>query len=346
MDLEELLHDRADDAPSGENLEYDPTFMSLEIAATPGEERQVGDQTIPAEDPDFKEVSSLALQVLEQSHDLRAAVFLAQARLALSGLEEFAEVLEYMAGCLDRHWETCHPELDEDDGDPTMRVNAVRGLTDSSTILRQLRKAPLTESRAFGKLGLRDIMIANGEIAAPEGAENLPDSAAVGAAFQDTDDARLEAFLSAAKRADAAVVAIGGTFDEQVPADAPDLDPLRSVLRQIIGHLSEHADVPVEDAGGADEEAPEEGAAPVAAPVAAAAAPSVPGAINNTNDVLAAIDRIVEYYKRNEPSSPVPGLLNRARKLVNMDLIEILRDVSPDSVEELQRLFGVEDEEE
>lgn len=348
MDLTPLLDSRSDDAPSGENLEYDPTFMNLEIAAQPGEERQVGDQTIPAEEPDYKEVSSLAVEVLERSHDLRAAIFLAQAELRLNGLPEFAQVLDYIAGCLEQHWATCHPELDEDDGDPTMRINAVRALADGATILRAVRLAPLTDSRGFGRFNLRDMQIASGELPPPEEGETT-DSATISAAFQDTDDDRLAEILAGAKTSVEAVKRIGAVFDTETPGEGPDLDPLVKSLQLIVQRLA--AEVGDDDAA---EEAAEaaaddgDGAPAAAAPVASGggAVMSAPGTIANTNDVIAAIDRIMEYYRRNEPSSPVPILLARAKKLVNADFLAILEDMVPDSVPEVQRLGGIAEEEE
>lgn len=348
MDVEALLEPRGDDSPSGDNLEYDPTFMDLEIAGMPGEERQIGDQTIPAEDPDFKEVSRLAQEILDRSHDLRAAVYLANAQLRIGGLPAFADVLTYMAGCLDRHWATCHPELDEDDGDPTMRVNAVLGLADTQGVLRSLRLAPLTESRTFGRMSLRDIMIADGEITAPAGMDSIPDAATVGAAFKDTNPDTLSAMQAAAQQAADMVRAISAAFDENVPGQGPNLDPLQTMIDKIAARLTAEVggdEAPEEDDAEIDYEEADEGhdagaaPAPTAAPAAGGAAV---GAIRNTKDVINAIDRIIEYYKRTEPSSPVPIILHRARKLVDADFMAILADMLPESVDEIQRLGGLE----
>ena len=76
MDIADLLKSHGDDEPSGENLEYDPAFISLELAAQPGEERQIGDSIIAAEEADHDEVIAQAMDVLGRSHDLRAAVIL------------------------------------------------------------------------------------------------------------------------------------------------------------------------------------------------------------------------------------------------------------------------------
>ena len=187
MDVSKLLEPRGDDAPSGGNLEYDPEFVDMELAAQPGEERQEGDKILEAEDPDFGDVVKKCEVVLARSHDIRAAVFYAEAITHTKGLLGFAQAVAFVRGCLETYWDSCHPELDEDDdNDPTMRINAVQGLNGSETVIRALRQAPLTNSRMFGQMNLRAIEVAEGVIPAPASMTDVPDSAAVGAAFQDS----------------------------------------------------------------------------------------------------------------------------------------------------------------
>ena len=57
-------------------------------------------------------------------------------------------------------------------------------------------------------------------------------------------------------------------------------------------------------------------------------------------DVVRMLDKICEYYKREEPSSPVPYILKRAQRLAEMDFMAIIDDLSPDSVKEIQRITG------
>ncbi len=342
MEILSLLKSHSDDAPSGENLEYDPVFTELEIVAQPGEERQAGEEILAAEDPDFREISAKAVEVLERSNDLRAAVYLAGATLRLEGLTGFAGVLGYIHGCLDQYWDSCHPQLDEDDGDPTMRVNAVQALADRDTILRALRLAPLTDSRTFGKLSLRDINIAEGEIAAPAKMDNVPDAASVSAAFQDTDDEYLSQGLAAAVAAQASAAAISAKFDEVLPGQGPDLEELVKTLKQITGKMQQHSGLEVAAGESASESDGAEGEAGASAAPATAA--SVPGAINSTNDVSNAIDRIVAYYEREEPASPVPVLLLRAKRLVGADFMAIIKDMAPEALDSVRRIGGIREE--
>lgn len=351
MDLTPYLSSRGDDEPSGENLEYDPAFISLELAAQPGEERQVGDSKIAAEEPDHDEVIRLAVEVLERAHDLRAASFLAHSLTRTKGFAGFADVTAYVRGVLEEFWDTCHPQLDaDDDDDPTMRVNAVRSLADPDTVLRALRLAPLTDSRAFGRINLRDMLIADGEISAPEGAENLPDSNSIAAAFQDTAPERLQEFLDAVDRAAADIKAISAVFDDRVPGFGPDLDDLTRLLRQVqqrfrnagVGSASG-------DSGGADGDentGGDDGGGTSAAvgAVAARGVGGVPGAINSQQDVRTALEKIIGYYAKNEPSSPLPILLERCKILVGADFVTIIKNIAPRGYDEVKTIGGLKDE--
>ena len=344
MDPAVLLQPKSDDSPSGGNLEYDPVFTEMELAAQPGEERQIGDQVTEAEDPDYGEVAEKAMAVLEQSHDLRAAVYLADAILHTEGMAGFADVTGYIRGCLENFWDSCHPELDEDDdNDPTMRVNAVQGLCGQpgglagpSPVYRSVRRAGLTDSRSFGRLSMRDIEIAEGQVTAPEGMGNIPDTAAVSAAFQDTDDEILETALEAANRAAENIRAISAVFDEQIPGQGPELDPLVKLLGQIARRLGDH--VGDGEVAGDDEVAQEEPA------TGGDGAARAVGEINSPADVSNALDRIVAYYQRNEPSSPIPILLERAKRLVNADFLTIVQDMAPGGIDNVNLIGGIEDD--
>ena len=71
----------------------------------------------------------------------------------------------------------------------------------------------------------------------------------------------------------------------------------------------------------------------------------VVGEIANREDVIRTLDKICEYYNRYEPSSPVPFMLKRAKKLVRMDFMEILRDITPGGTDQADLIFGLQPEE-
>ena len=340
MDLDALLAAREGEDPSGENLEYDFDFMQLQIAAQPGEERQAGTEILAAEDPDFKDVEGRALAILDRSHDLRAAVILAWAVLHTKGLPGFAQAVAYVRGCLDQHWDTCHPQLDaDDDNDPTMRINAVRGLSGDTTVLSGLRRAALTNSRNFGRLNLRDLQMVSGEVPPPEGQDAPYDRATVAAAFTDTGEDEVADTLAAVRAVQADVKAIEARFADQTPGYGPDLDDLKKMLGQIARYVSEHV-------SGVEVEAVDDdsGDAPAMSSPPRRGGGGMPGSVETAQDARAALDKVMEYFRRYEPSSPVPIILERAKRLVGADFMTIMKDMAPAGLDSVMMIGGITEE--
>ena len=351
VDVAALLEPVSEDAPCGPSVEYDDRFIELEKAArgVAREEDANGKVIREAQPPDWPEAERAALELCAKSKDLRVAIYLARARLALDGLPGFGEGLDLIGGYLKDFWPSVHPQLDAaDDNDPSIRVNTLVALCHNETVLRELRLAPLTQSRQFGRISLRDCAVAAGTIPPPpvrSGDERLPDSSRIEAAFADTPIEVLEQFRNAAAAALERLGAIDGTLTEHLGAgNGPDFTPLEKQIGEIKGVL----DKEVEKRGGSAVAAPADGETETAAQ-ASRPSGSVMGSggpVRSRDDVLLLLDRICRYYSDYEPSSPVPLILNRTKRLVTMNFLDILKDLTPGGVQEFGVIAGIKAEEE
>lgn len=340
FDTQSLLQPVAVDRPAGDDLEYDPQFLALNEAATGTPERRMGDTVVPAEEPDWRRVLNLGTDLLRRSKDLRAAVRVARALLGLQGLPGLHAGLDLVSGLLAGFWDGLYPNLDaDDDNDPTARINALLELTDRDTLLAQLRTTPLIRSRAFGAVSWREIEIAEGRAQPVPGVPAL-DAAAVSGAFQDCAPEDLAAAVAAAAGALSALDAINATLAEHLRStQLPSMDSLVESLRHVHTYLQRQLGVrqPGAEASGPD--------APTAAGGSAEAAPGRPaaaGVIGSREDVVRTLGVICDWYARHEPSSPVPLLLKRAQRLVTADFIDIVRDLAPDALSQIEKLMGTE----
>lgn len=344
LDVEKWLVPVSDDEPGGSDLEYDPDFQALERLATGKPEQQIGSTIVPAEPPDWRAVRGKAMELLERTRDLRIALVLTRALLAVEGLPGFADGLRYLHGLLERHWEHVHPQLDPDDyNDPTTRVNIIAGLVaaDSDDVLGLLRQAALARSRSFGVATLRDWLIHSG---AGSGTPVLT-AETFDAVFREVDAEELHAAADSAHAAFDLASAIERRLTEQVGSgNAVDLSPLRTALKPCVQLLDERlaqrglgAEAEAEDLPVAGEGPAEAGGSTA---TGAGASGFVAGRISTRDDVLKALDAVCDYYTRHEPSSPVPILMERARRLVTMSFVDIMRNIAPDSLAQIDVLRG------
>ncbi|HRC72097.1 MAG TPA: type VI secretion system protein TssA [Candidatus Competibacter sp.] len=347
IEIETLLGEIEATAPCGEDLEYDPELAELEAAAQETPERQYGDTIIPAQPPDWRAVKQTALSLFGRTRDLRVAVALARASLHVDGLPGFAAGLGVVEGLLERYWDGVYPLLDpEDDNDPTLRVNVLVALCDQEATLRGVREMPLVNSRALGRFSLRDVQIANGllaPLASDEPAE-LPTQSKIDGAFLDADLDELQATAAAVAAAIERAKRIEVVLTELIGvARAPDMSALAGVLKEIHQVLAQQ----LQKRGvGLIAEATADGTAAGESPAGAVTGPRlVAGEIGNRDEAVRMLDRICDYFERHEPSSPVPFLLKRAKKLVTKDFMAILNDLAPGGAEQATLIFGLQGEE-
>jgi type VI secretion system protein ImpA len=310
--------------------------------------------------PEWSVVQVMAVNILRNSKDLRAAVRLAQAAAAIRGLSDFAAALEVIRGFLERYWDTLYPvlELDEDTGglDLSSRARCLMDLNDSSTTIPLLRSMSLFSVQRFGGVTLRRIYLSEGRVKLQPDEEAV-DPADLGAAFAAADPTVFSALRDVASEAIEHACAIERVFDciaaEQGNSQhTMKLTALREELEAIRRLAAEHAGsnaelrVVAETIDDLTDDAravmplqtlPSDGMR-----IAGTGMTPVAGhdEISSRAEVIRMLDRICAYYTDHEPSSPVPLLLTRARGLVDKSFIDILKDLAPNGLPEAAGVFN------
>ena len=334
MEIEALLQPISPDSTCGEDLSYDVSLQELETLLRGKEETQFS----VAEDPDWKQVRAQCTEIFRRTKDLRVAVILSVALLKLDSLPGLRDGLTLLRSLIQDYWVDVYPRLDpEDDNDPVERMNILAGITkpigtfgDPLKFIERLRQAPLADSSRMGRFSLAHITgigLAADKSAAPP--------AEVTAAFRDTPPEKVEEVARAAAEAQQALKEIDSLLTEHVGASrAPNFDELYGVLKEIQTNLRPH--LPSGSAGAvAADGAPESSGA-----TAAAGVPVGIAGISSRDDVVRALEKICDYYKAAEPGSPVPLLLRRAQRMVQMDFLALMQDLAPDSLAQVSLATG------
>ena len=335
MNLEQLLAPVSEEAPTGENLEYDPKFSELERAAAGKEERYSGGELIPAEDPDWKAVRELTTELFARTKDLRVAVQLARAETALAGTQGLASGLALIRGLLESYWDGVYPKLEaEDDYDPLFRINALAPLSDPSGLLGVVRKTYLVEARSVGRFTFRDLDIVEERAAAPEGA-TPPSADLLRAALREAGSDYAQAAVDRLQHARDDLRAIDAVFRNQAQGgQSPEIEALDSELAFGIAFL-ETGIQRAQDAASDLEAGGEAGGQG-----AAYAAGGGVGALRSREDVKRILEQVCEFLERTEPSNPAPLLIMRAHRLLDRSFIDIIQDLAPEAFDQIGRLAG------
>ncbi|HEY9101227.1 type VI secretion system protein TssA [Chitinimonas sp.] len=329
LDIDQLLTPVDTTQPCGQNLEYSAEFLALESLTQGTPEQQFGDTVIAAVAPDWTSIAGQSLAMLAHSKDLRLAVLLTRATTHTHGLPGLASGLELLAGLLAQYWPALHPELE--DGDATMRINALSALTSPEALLADLRQAPYLEVRGLPSCRIREAEIILSGRASQEGLEltEADLQRLIGAASEQTTE--LSSQLERAKRAGRAISEL---LDEQTPYHGLDFAALQRLLA-----LLQH---PLGGNGGSElatvADTPQDDAAPRSTSSEAGAWPT---SVRSRQEAARLIELACQYFETHEPGHPAPLLLRRGQRLMTMDFLEIIRELAPDGMGQIEMVTGL-----
>ena len=280
--------------------------------------------------PNWAEVGDLAYGMLAKSKDFRALTHLSAALLRTDGLTPFVQTLAISSKWLTDHWAQVYPRVDEE---VIFRRNALNAFSDRVAIVDGIRRAVLVSSRAHGRFALRDLEILAGT-ASPAADEAPPEEARVSAAFAEMPIADLRGLQAAAAEGQAALKAIDEVTRRETNniEASPDFDLLASQLEKLDAAL--RARIAAHPDGVAEEGSPEQGGTAASGVIAV-------GSIRSRQDAIRALEAAAEFFRRNEPSSPIPMLVDRAKRLVSKDFLEVLADVAPEALASAKAAGGI-----
>ncbi|ELY6346463.1 type VI secretion system protein TssA [Cronobacter muytjensii] len=337
MDIETLLAPVSPEQPCGDNLEYDADYQAMEQASQGKAEQQFGDTIIPAEPADWTKVEKLALALLERTKDLRVMLALTHAWAKRRGLPGYADGLLLIQEALTRYWEPLYPLLEEyGEKDPFYRINALAGLGDKSALTATLRGATLLRSNG-DEITLRDAqsLLDNSKSECPGypgGRPRLVDELARG------DQPGIEAIIQIHVRLEAIRSILVSHFGESGVPEMEQLQKLTSIVAQACQPGEGHAPQDVEETQTQAENAP--AAVSASAPARVVETDWRNVQLQTRDDAQLMLEKVKQYFARHEPSHPAPLMIERVQRLIEMNFMDLIRDLAPDSVHQVENIIG------
>jgi type VI secretion system protein ImpA len=329
IDVESLLSPVSESSPCGEDLEYDADFLALEQACRGKEEQQFGDTVVPAEEPDWRVVKEMSIKLLARTKDIRIAVFLSRALSHTDGLNGYFAGLTYTTKLCETYWENVFPLLDaEYENDPVMRMNALATLASSDGGLRDLKQCAFLKGR-FGQLLGKDFAQVSG---AADGAAGRTEAELIGliSGAKEEDEAKVQLLVDVR---DMAVKLQSLLNDKAGSQNAVDLKPLRNFLNgpaKLVLKLQPSAQ---EESVTIDGE--------TAVQQTPSGRPISSGDIRSREDAMQALNRVCEFFERHEPTNPAPLFIRRAQRMMTMNFVDIIQELVPESMAQVQTLAGL-----
>jgi type VI secretion system protein ImpA len=327
-EIESLLEPLSAEAPCGADLEDTQLLAGFDAF------RLFGNATPLPVDTEWRAIRDQSLEALAKSRDLRLLAHLAAAIVRIDGLGAFCSVIAVADSWLTNQWDLVFPRVDED---AVLRKNALNCFADRMAVVDAVRRAPIVAHRQFGAFCLRDLELSTGQLTPTEADTNAPSSAQIDATLAGTSVEELSALAGKLTAATGALRNIVSAMQSRGGYEsAPDLDPVLKALArmeklcadQLETRMLETATVSGEPGGAVDGAAGALGAAGS-------------GEIKSRQDAIRAIDAAATFFRKNEPSSPVPLLLERAKRLVSKTFMEVLEDLAPDGVTQAKLVGGI-----
>lgn len=338
------------DSPSGMNLEYDPRFVEMLRLSEGTREQQYGQTIIAAQPPDWRTIHQLASELATETRDLRIAVLLIESQTHIDGICGLADGLSLLNNWVCQFWDDVHPQLDPSDGnDPFVRINSLGRLCDPERLPAIIGRMPLVEAPPHVVVTVNDIRRSAGDSNA-SGSSEAPTPMEVEAAFLAMPVSDLRKQYETCQKVVNSLKSTVAFLDQTIGFGAWDTSELsgritkcHSILKtQLRSRLSvsdaiikdsakDNADTPSND-DELDDWSPDE--------VDQSIRDIARIRVDSRDDASQVLEATIRYFEKHEPSSPVPLLLHRARRLINQDFVGILRELAPDALTQAKHLAG------
>jgi len=330
--------------PCGVNLEDDPVFAQLELEAKGIPERQIGDSIIAEVEPDWKKILNMSLELLGRSRDIQVSIQLTCAWIHTDGFTGLDNGLTLINELLQRYWDEVYPRQEPDEVFPVLRINSLSTLNNYKKVLGPIYRIPLTKSQ-LGSFSWRDFELSEGKITGVSNISEASEKSILKAAILDTDIEILKTLEKTVKHASTQAQGIVAIITDKTSSEiTPDISSLITLLNNIDRLLNEKIQQKqsIDIVSGQPEAEVLQG---LVAPddtleQAGVGRVAKSSGVHNREDVVRALDAICKYFEHYEPSSPIPFLLLRAKRLLSMNFMEILGELTPDAVRQAEDICG------
>lgn len=355
LDLEALLTPIPGDVPSGVDPRADrqPTSVYYKIRGLERSAREAERQAeLNGEPPRGDEWRPLVDQIppilAKQAKDLELATYLTEGLLRIHGVAGLRDGFALINGLIERFWDHLYPAVDEDGLETRLaKFSGLNGGEAPGTLIAPLFRVKVTEGRGEGPYTFFDVR-QSVELASmdPERRERRVQAGAVTPeaierAVAATSPQFFTTLLEDVSQAEQEYFKLSMALDEACGAAAPGSTHIRGALAELREVAERFARQRNPVAASADGSEPATGGS---APSGGAGTSVAVGAIRTRDDAFRLLLQVAEYFRVNEPHSPVSYATERAVRWGRMPLPELMQELIPEEGQRSQvfRLVGID----
>jgi type VI secretion system protein ImpA len=356
--LEALLAPVAEDKPTGVDLRLDPNpasdYYKLKDArfAARAKEREIDTGVEIANLPEWRTILDLAPKVLTtQSKDLEVAAWLVEALLRRHNFAGLRDGFRLVRGLVEKYWDGLYPLPDEDGIEGKVApLTGLNGEGSDGTLIQPIRKVWLTDGHDPGPFAAWHYEQAQ-KLSTITDANQMAWHSEAGTATMDQIETSRRAtkpqfFLDLVddlRQCQEEFGALTAALDKAAGQDSPPTSTIRNTLEATmsiattLGHDAIAAAQAAKDAAALTigDEAAADGTGNGAAAGPAGTRPGGPGLmlgpIRTREDAFKALLQLGDFFRRNEPQSLVPYVLEELVRRGRMALPELLRELIQDT---------------
>ncbi|HVF91057.1 MAG TPA: type VI secretion system protein TssA [Blastocatellia bacterium] len=346
LDFEALLAPIPGENLAGENLQYSGLRDEIREARRADDDIEQGDWKHDLKVADWWQVLGLSTEALtEKSKDLQICAWLAEALVKLHGLAGLRDGLKLMRGLHEQFWDCLYPEIDE--GDMDARANALAWMDRQTALaIKEVRITAAAGGPSFSYMQYEESKqfdipedLSALEAEQRERIEALKERIADEHKLTTEDWSKAKTASSRAFYEElhalldecwAEYRALDLVMDEKFGRQTPGLGDLRKTLdaiRSLVGNIVKEKRLAEPYAGELEETGAGEGEEG-----GAGSGLSAGGSIRARQDAFRRLAEVANYFRINEPHSPVSYLVQRAIKWGQMPLETWLEDVVKDGL--------------
>ncbi|WP_018277142.1 type VI secretion system protein TssA [Teredinibacter turnerae] len=350
FDLEQILSPIPGEVDTGVDVRMDPsptstyqTIKAARSAARAAERNSIHDGHSNEADDHWRVIKNLAPELIAaQAKDLEVACWYTEALLRSNGFQGLRDGFRLILGLIENFWENLYPMPDED-GIET-RVSCLAGLNGEGAegvLIAPIRRTEITEGSTIGPFTYWEYQQALDCQKVADEKSKQAKIAKLGfsldnieTAIRETANPFFENIRDDLTDAIAHYRQVSHLLDEHCGTyDAPPTRTIIEILEECLGAINHLAkdklplpetpqETPTEEP-----DQPEEQAANIQQHVQI----SAPTHLENREAAFRQLVDIAEFFRKNEPHSPVSYMLQKAVKWGRMPLNELMQELIPDT---------------